>query len=76
MNLRAYIIQEHPRWDSYPESLRNEYLHKLRKEFAMMSSGPIGRAKVRFMKSCGFRVRSPQVVFDMAIESLKNEGVL
>lgn len=76
MTLHGYIISKHPRWDTYPETLRREYLPSLQRDYDPLCSGPLGRAKVAFIREAGMRVRNPANNFDAVIECLKNEGLL
>jgi hypothetical protein len=76
MTLRSYILEQHPDWDIYIDAQREVYFPKLRKEYESICSGPIGRAKVRYMKETGMRVRSAANCFDAAIECLRKEGAI
>lgn len=76
MTLRLFILDRHARWDTYPEARRREYLPSLQSEYDLLCSGPLGRAKVRFMRETGMRVRNPANNFDEAVRCLKEEGVI
>lgn len=76
MTFRAYAVSRYPQWDSWPIALRREYGPQLRRDYNDAMSGAIGRARVRYRQMAGMRVRNASGNFDLAIEALKQEGVL
>lgn len=76
MTFRAYAISRYPNWDTLIPALRKYYEPKLRRDYKDAMSGAIGRARVRYRKMAGMRVRGASANFDLAIEALKIEGVI